>query len=107
LPNNANSVFRIVSLQRETNAVRITWTTVGGKSYRIQTNAPSAGGGLTSNFADLSPPIAVGGVGESTTNYLHNGGVTNVPARYYRIRLEPRSAAPVVLLPEPPAAPNP
>jgi len=87
-PNSSFSAFRIVSLQRETNNVRITWATVGGKSYRVQTNAPSAGGGITTNFADLSPLITVGGTGESTTNFLHTGGFTNIPA-YYRIRLGP------------------
>jgi hypothetical protein len=89
LPNNANSVFRIVSLQRETGNVRITWNTVGGKSYRVQTNAPAVNGSLTNNFADLGPLISVSGVGESTTNFLDNGGFTNVPARYYRLRLGP------------------
>jgi hypothetical protein len=89
LPNNANSVFRIVSLRPETGDLRITWTTVGGKSYRVQTNAPAAGGGITTNFADLSPLISVNGVGESTTNYLHIGGFSNAPARYYRVRLGP------------------
>jgi hypothetical protein len=88
-PNSAFSVFRVVSLQRETNHVRITWTTVGGKSYRLQTNAVSAGGSMTTNFADLSPVIAVGGTRESTTNFLHLGGFTNVPGRYYRVRLSP------------------
>jgi hypothetical protein len=89
LPNNASSVFRIVGLQRETNNVRITWNTVGGKSYRVQTNAPPVDGSVTDNFADLSPLISVTGIGESTTNYLQNGGLTNVPTRYYRVRLEP------------------
>jgi hypothetical protein len=88
-PNSSFSVFRIVSLRRETNNVRITWATVGGKSYRVQTNAPSAGGSITTNFADLSPLITVSGTGESTTNFLHTGGFTNIPARYYRIRLGP------------------
>src|SRR5207249_9942583 len=88
-PTNAASVFRIVSLQRQTNDVRVTWNTVGGKSYRLQTNAPLANGSLTTNFADLSPLIAVPGSGESTTNYLHVGGASNAPARYYRIRLGP------------------
>ena len=89
LPNNSASVFRVVALQLDSGNVRITWTTVGGKSYRVQTNAPTASGGLTNNFADLSPLISVSGMGESTMNYLHNGGATNVPARYYRVRLAP------------------
>ena len=90
LPNNSSSVFRIVALQRETNNVRITWNTVGGRSYVVQTNASSAGGSITTTFADLSPLISVGGSGEFTTNFLHmQGFATNTPARYYRVRLGP------------------
>jgi hypothetical protein len=89
VPNNPNSVFRIVALQREAGNLRLTWTTVGGKSYRVQTNSPPANGSFTNNFADLSPLISVTGIGESTTNYLQTGSLTNVPARYYRVRLEP------------------
>ena len=89
LPNNPGSNFRIASFQREAGNFRITWTTVGGKSYRVQTNAPPANGSLTNNFADLSPLISVPGSGESTTNYLHVGSASNAPARYYRIRLGP------------------
>jgi hypothetical protein len=88
-PDFANSVFRIVAAQRETNNVRITWNTVGGKSYRVQINVPAANGGLTSNFTDLSPLISVPGFDESVTNYVHVGGATNLPARYYRVRLAP------------------
>ncbi len=87
-PNDSDSVFR-VAIQRETNNLRITWTAIGGKSYRVQTNAPTATGGISANFADVSPLISVGGTGESTTNYLHMGGATNAPAGYYRVRLAP------------------
>src|SRR6185503_9632443 len=78
-PNSSFSVFRIVSLRRETNNVRITWTTVGGRSYRVQTNASFASG-VTTNFADFSPLIAITGTGESTTNFVHTGAITNLPA---------------------------
>jgi hypothetical protein len=88
-PDNHNSVFRIVGLQPQPGSVALTWSTVGGKSYFVQTNAPLAGGGLTSNFADASPVISVSGTGESTTNYSVVGGTSNAPARYYRIRLGP------------------
>jgi hypothetical protein len=81
-PNNSNSVFRIVSLKPETNNLRITWSAVGGKSYVVQTNAS-----VTGTFADFSPLISVPGVGESTTNYLHVGGLTNAAGRFYRVRL--------------------
>lgn len=89
VPSNSNSVFRLIAIQREAGSLRLTWTTVGGKSYRLQTNAPSFGGSFTNNFADLSPLITIPGSGESTTNYLHSGGATNVAGRYYRVRLEP------------------
>lgn len=88
-PDDAESAFRIVSLQRETNNTRITWTTVIGKSYRVQTNAP-VNGSLSTNFFDASPLIAAPtNSSESTTNFVHTGAFTNAPARYYRIRLGP------------------
>lgn len=89
LPNDPNSVFRIVGVQTETNNLRITWTTVGGKTYRVQTNAPSASGNFTTNFADFGVIILGPGTGESTTNLLHLGGATNTPALGYRVRLVP------------------
>lgn len=88
-PNNAASVFRINTLNREAGNVRITWNTVAGRSYRLQTNVLTDNGSLTTNFANLSPLISAPGPGESVTNFLHTGGATNSPSRYYRIRLEP------------------
>ena len=87
-PTNAASNFHVISLKRETNDVRITWTTVAGKSYRVQTNATQAGSGITTNFGDFSPLITATGLGESITNFLHVGGATNA-GRYYRVRLGP------------------
>lgn len=88
-PNNSDSAFRIVSMQRETNSTRITWTTVMGRNYLVQTNAP-LNGGLSTNFLDASPVIAApADSAESTTNFLLGGAFTNAPAGYYRIRLGP------------------
>ena len=88
-PDDAESAFRIISLERATNNTRITWTTVLGKSYRVQTNAP-INGSLSTNFFDVSPLIAAPNDGnESTTNFVHVGAFTNAPAGYYRIRLGP------------------
>ncbi len=84
IPTNAASVFRIVSVQRESNSVRLTWSAVGGKSYRVQTN-----GSVTDPFVDLNPLITVPGTGESTTNLVDASAVTNAPARFYRVRLGP------------------
>lgn len=88
-PNDANSRFRVISIVRTNNDVRITWT-VAPKSgnglfldYYVQwgTNLLT---GVTNN---LSPVIAIGpGFSASTTNYLDVGGATNRPARFYRIR---------------------
>src|SRR6185436_15890564 len=87
VPNDARSVFRLVGFQREASGLRLFWTTVGGKSYRVQTNSPSVAGSLTDQFSDFSPVISVGGVGESTTNFVAASGQSNAPARYYRVRL--------------------
>ena len=81
-PTNAASVFHVVSLQRETDSVRLTWSTVGGKSYVVQTN-----GVLSGAFTDLSPLITVPGAGESVTNFVDSGAATNASVRYYRVRL--------------------
>ena len=84
IPNNAGSVFRVVAVKLEGPDVRVSWSTVGGKSYRVQTNSI-----LTAPFGDLSPLITVPGSGESTTNYVHSGGASNSAARFYRVRLGP------------------
>ena len=82
-PTNSASVFRILSIQMETNRARVTWSTVGGKRYRVQTN-----GNLPGNFGDFAPLIIATDPGESTTNVLDldNAGVSN---RFYRVRLAP------------------
>jgi hypothetical protein len=86
-PTNPASAFRITSVARQGSDVLVTWTTVGGLSYVVQ---DSATGGYSSNsFVDISPLISIPGTGESTTNYLDAGAVTNGPSRYYRVRLGP------------------
>ena len=88
--DDATLQLRITSILR-TNAtdILITWTTIGGLKYALQTNDPSVGGGFTNNFVDLSPVIQMPGSSVSTTNYLDVGGATNRLSRYYRIRLVP------------------
>jgi hypothetical protein len=83
-PTNAASFFHITGIEPEGAGLRVSWSTVGGKSYRVQTN-----GELSGSFTDLSGLIAAPGTGEATTNYLDPGAATSGPARYYRIRLEP------------------
>jgi hypothetical protein len=37
----------------------------------------------------MSGSIILPGSGDATTNYIDDGGATNSPSRYYRIRLVP------------------
>ncbi len=93
--NNAGASFVVVSqpritvIARETDDIRITWTTAAGRTNFVQVTAGSASGSFTNNFADLSLPIVVPGSGQVATNYLDIGGATNAPSRYYRVRLVP------------------
>ena len=82
-PNDAASVFRITALQPAGGDLRVTWTTVGGKGYVVQTN-----GDVSQGFTDSSPLIPAPGAGESVTNFADPSSTTNGP-RYYRVRLRP------------------
>jgi len=96
LPNLSNALvtadatlpLRITSILRtNTTNILISWTTVGGLNYALQTDSPPVGGGFTNNFADFSPVIQMPGSFASTTNYLDVGGATNRSSRFYRVRL--------------------
>lgn len=98
LPNLSNALaiadatlpLRITSvLKTNANDILITWTTVGGLKYALQTNNPSVGGGFVNSFADASSVIQMPGSLVSTTNYLDVGGAANRSSRFYRIRLVP------------------
>jgi T5SS/PEP-CTERM-associated repeat protein len=80
-PNDAGSAFRITSIVREGNDLRITWQTGLGK-----TNALLAGTTVTNIVMEI---FAVTNTTGSVTNYLHSGALTNVPGQFYRIRLVP------------------
>src|ERR1017187_7988001 len=83
-PTNSASVFRITSINREGNDIRVTWNCVSGRPYIVQADTPSTNGSYTNNFTDLSGLIFAF---LSSTNYLDGGGATNKPARYYRVML--------------------
>ena len=99
LTNNARAGFVVVpppvspplltAITRESSDIRVTWTTTAGKTNVVQVTSGDTNGGFTTNFLDLSPPIIVPGSGQVGTNYLDSGGATNVPTRYYRVRLVP------------------
>jgi len=44
---------------------------------------------LAGSYTNVGPNIVLTGSGDVTTNYLDAGGATNIPARYYRVRLAP------------------
>ncbi len=88
-PTNPASVFRIISVVPQSNDVVITWKTGGGSTNVVQATSGDASGNYATNFADISGPIAIPGNGDAATNYLDGGGATNIPSRFYRIRLGP------------------
>ncbi|MGN6552726.1 MAG: hypothetical protein ACTHLW_03210 [Verrucomicrobiota bacterium] len=84
-PLNPSSVFQMTSVVRTNgNSNRVDWTTVGGRSYVVQTN----GNVDSDTFRDLGLPIVVPGTAEGATNYVHTNGATN-SATFYRVRLGP------------------
>jgi len=78
--------FQITSIVKQGNDLRITWTTVGGKTNALQAANGAGGGGLSYNFSDI---FTVTNTVSTVTNYLDAGAVTNFPVRYYRVRLLP------------------
>jgi hypothetical protein len=89
VPTNNASFLRVTSIARTgvgSNDITLTWTTVGGHSYIVQTNRPPASGDYTNNFSDLSVVLTAPGPGESTLSYNESGTATNRPTRFYRVR---------------------
>ncbi len=84
-PTNAASAFRILSIAREGDDVRVTWTMGAGKTNAAQ-RAAGNGGNYNTNFVDVF--VVTNTVG-TVTNFLDVGAATNTPAGYYRIRLVP------------------
>jgi T5SS/PEP-CTERM-associated repeat protein len=88
-PRDRSSNLRIIAVRPQTNDVRVDWTIVGGTKYLLQVAPGGSGSSFTNNFFDLSPVVIAPGTGESVTNYVEAGALTNGPARYYRVRLVP------------------
>lgn len=79
LADYAVGPYRILSATREGNDVRVTWLTAGGRTNKVQAAASPAGA-----YANVSPAIAIPGVGLVTNNFLDVNGATNA-ARFYRM----------------------
>jgi hypothetical protein len=51
--------------------------------------APTAQGQYTASYSNISPDLIILGTGDTTTNWLDAGALTNWPARFYQIKLVP------------------
>ncbi|MDW8345276.1 MAG: hypothetical protein RMM51_12410, partial [Verrucomicrobiae bacterium] len=80
-PINSDSSFRVVSITRTNNDIRVTWTTVPSKSYVLERSA--------SVMSGYSTIFAVTNSTGTTTNYVDLGAATNQPTLFYRVRLLP------------------
>ena len=89
-PVDPGSVFRILSVVPQTNGdMMITWATGAGPTNVVQATSGDGSGGYSTNFRDISGPLAIPGSGNATNSYPDPGGATNGTSRYYRIRLGP------------------
>ena len=90
-PTNSMSGLRVISLIRQGSNINVTWSTAGGKTNALQTAVPGPNGSYSTNFIDLTTPphIVTVGAADVVTNFADVGGATNVPSRFYRIRLVP------------------
>jgi Two component regulator propeller len=85
LPNNrVNSVVQGGDGFLWVGNAMVTWTSVGGLNYVVQSAS-----GLGGSFTDLSPVIQDPGSGESILTFLDAGATTNSSARFYRVRIGP------------------
>ncbi len=80
LADYAVGPYRIISLNREGNNMRLTWLTAGWRTNTVQ-----AAGSASGAFVNLGSVLRISGVGLVTTNYLDIGGATN-SARFYRLK---------------------
>jgi len=89
-PTKSTSALRITSAVQQGMNIVIDWTTGGGRTNVVQASAGDGSGGYSTNFIDVSGWIVIPSNDvDVATNYIDVGGATNVPARYYRIRLVP------------------
>jgi len=77
--------LQITAITRESNNIRITWSTYAGKTNALESTAGTVGG-YSNNF---TPIFSVTNIIGTVTNYLDLGGATNSPNRFYRVRLVP------------------
>ncbi|MGO9116122.1 MAG: hypothetical protein ACLQPD_00750 [Desulfomonilaceae bacterium] len=88
-PTNPASVFKITSSVPTGTNFLVTWQTAGPRTNVVQATNGGPKGSYNTNFQDISGLIIINTTGDTTTNYTDPGGATNLPSRFYRIRLGP------------------
>ncbi len=84
---NSVSFFGITAIARQANTnILVTWQMGPSKTNALERTAGVGGSFATNNFAAI---FTVTNTVGTTTNYLDSGAATNLPSRYYRIRLVP------------------
>jgi hypothetical protein len=86
-PTNSASAFRILSVTPLGNDIHLLWQGGPGKTAVVQAASTAPDGFAATGFADISAHIVIPASG--ITNHLDAGGATNVPSRFYRVRLAP------------------
>lgn len=92
-PTNAVSVFKVLSSVRQPDGkFNLTWSSVGGKRYRVQ-YLDGASGGIAGPFTDIVRDVNTetdpAGAGQSSTqNFTDDSASTNT-TRFYRIKIVP------------------
>ena len=81
----SNPVADIKAIAREGDDIRVTWQAAAGKTNSLQRSLGS-NGSYSNSFADIF--TVTNNVG-NVTNHLDIGAATNVPSRFYRVRLVP------------------
>jgi hypothetical protein len=82
-PLDSLSIFRITSIERASGDVIVSWKTVSGKTYVVQ-SAPALGS--PTGWTDITGSATAGNGG--TVAYTVTGAAAS-DARYYRVRLGP------------------
>lgn len=83
------NAFRVTSVAREGNNLRVTWLMGPGQTNALQASSGGAHGGNTTNgYTDIFV-VSNNTTPGVMTNYLDVGAATNSPSRFYRARLAP------------------
>jgi T5SS/PEP-CTERM-associated repeat protein len=81
--------FRSTAVTPSSNDVLLTWMMGPGATNALQAAPGDVNGGFSTNaFADIFV-VTNNSTAGTVTNYLDVGGATNIPSRYYRVRLVP------------------